>query len=127
MLIETSQTNEKEEIDQQRIYVYQQRIKSLNFAAVVIRSNIVFAIFKLIQFLIRFSSENLTATDRVIIYLYESRNLTIEYSNQSKFNVFQCANNATFANDEAIRKSSNNFFFNYIKVRLTDEQLNKSR
>jgi hypothetical protein len=46
--------NEKakhENLNSQRIYVFQQRVKSLNFATVIFRLDIIFVTAKLVQFL----------------------------------------------------------------------------
>ncbi len=94
----------------QRIYVFQQRMKSLNFAAIIFRSNIVFAIAKHAQFLKNSNSNHLAIANRMIIYLNDIKNLIIEFSrNFSK--IFLCANDVAFANDELIKKSSDDYFF----------------
>jgi hypothetical protein len=46
----------------------------------------------------------------MIIYLNDIKNLIIEFSrNFSK--IFLCANDVAFANDELIKKSSDDYFF----------------
>ncbi len=100
----------QKKLDSQRIYVFQQRIKSLNFVVVIFRFDIIFAIAKLVQFLKNSNSDHLVAVDRMISYLNETKNLTIEYSNRIA-DILLCANDATFADDELIRKSSNDYLF----------------
>ncbi len=95
----------------QLIYAYQQQIESLNFAAVISRSDIAFAIAKLTQFLQTSHSNHLSATDRVIFYLYEIRNLVIEYSDKRSTNILLCVSDATFADDETTRKNFDEYLF----------------
>ncbi len=114
LLAEISRINEKtENLDQsnsQRVYVFQQRIESLNFAAVISRSDIVFATAKLAQFLKNFDSNHVMIANRIIAYLNDIKNFVIEFSeNFSK--IFLCASDAAFADDELIKKSSNDYLF----------------
>ncbi len=95
----------------QLVYAYQQRIESLNFAAIISCSDIVFVIFKLIQYLQAFISNHLAAVDRVISYLNKTKNLAIEYLNTQIIDILLCANDAAFANDETICKSFDDYFF----------------
>jgi hypothetical protein len=95
----------------QLIYAYQQRIESLNFATVISRSDIAFVIAKLTQFVQTSHSNHFSAIDRIISYLYEIRNLVIEYSDKRSTNILLCVSNATFADDEAIRKSFDEYLF----------------
>jgi hypothetical protein len=96
--------------DSQRIYVFQQRMRSLNFAAVISRSNIVFATAKLAQFLKNSNSNHLAIANRMIAYLNDTRNLIIEFS-ENFTEIFLCASDAAFADDELIRKSSDGYLF----------------
>jgi actin-related protein len=50
LLIFTKAMNAKK-TNSQLVYAYQQRVESLNFAAVIFRSDIAFVTFKLIQYL----------------------------------------------------------------------------
>jgi hypothetical protein len=105
--------NEKakhENSNSQRIYVFQQRVKSLNFAAVIFRSNIVFATAKLAQFLKNSNSNHVVIANRVIAYLNDIKNFVIKFSEKSS-EIFLCASDAAFADDELIRKNSNDYLF----------------
>jgi hypothetical protein len=83
---------------------------SLNFAAVIFRSNIVFVTAKLVQFLKNSNSNHLAIAKRVITYLNDIRNLIIEFwRNFSE--IFLCANDVAFADDELIKKSSDDYLF----------------
>ncbi len=109
-----SRINEKAEnsnqLNSQRIYVFQQRMRFLNFAAIISRSNIVFSTAKLVQFLKNSNSNHVTIANRVIAYLNDIKNLIIEFSEKCS-KIFLCASDAAFADDELIRKSSNDYLF----------------
>jgi hypothetical protein len=47
----------------------------------------------------------------MISYLYEIKSFVIEYFDKRLTNILLCVNDATFANDEAIRQSFNEYFF----------------
>jgi hypothetical protein len=94
----------------QRVYVFQQRMRSLNFAAVIFRSDIVFATAKLAQFLKNSNSNHLAIANRMIVYLNDIKNLIIEFS-ENFSEIFLCASDVAFADDELIRKSSDDYLF----------------
>jgi hypothetical protein len=106
-----SQINEiAKNSNSQRIFVFQQRMRSLNFAAVIFRFDIVFATAKLVQFLKNSNSNHVVIANRMIAYLNDIKNFVIEFS--EKFSkIFLCASDAAFADDELIRKSSNDYLF----------------
>ncbi len=110
-LIDCSQINEKQKADTQRIFAFQQKMRSLNFAVITIKSDAAFVISKLAQYLHNSFLNHMIAADRVIFYLYSIKNLTIEYFEIRIFEIFLCASDAVFADDEAIRKSSNDYLF----------------
>lgn len=105
----------KEEMtsNNQAIYAYQQRVRLLNFATVIIKPDIAYATFRLFQYLKNPSLKHITAADQVIAYLYSIKNFVIKYSGISIFNinVFTCASDAAFENDDAIRRNSDSFLF----------------
>jgi hypothetical protein len=110
-LAEISRINENSnQSNSQRIYVFQQKMRSLNFAAVIFRSNIVFATAKLVQFLKNSNSNHLAIANRVIVYLNDIRNLIIEFS-ENFSEIFLCASDVAFADDELIKKSSDDYLF----------------
>ncbi len=106
-----SRINEIEEnSNSQRIYVFQQRMKSLNFAIVIFKSNIIFVITQFTQFLKNSNSNHVTIANRVIVYVNDIKNFVIEFSKNSS-EIFLCANDVAFADDELIKKNLNNYFF----------------
>ncbi len=94
----------QKKFDALRVYVFQQRVKFFNFVVVISRLDIIFAITKLAQFLKKSNFDHLAATNSVIAYLNETKNLAIEYSSQIA-NILLCANDVAFADDKLIRKS----------------------
>jgi hypothetical protein len=113
LLAKIFQINEKakhENSNSQRIYVFQQRMNSLNFAAVIFRSDIVFVTAKLAQFLKNSNSNHVMIANKMIVYLNDIKNFVIEFS--EKFSeIFLYASDVAFADDELIRKSSNDYLF----------------
>ncbi len=103
-------TENSDQSNSQRVYVFQQRIKSLNFAAVISRSDIVFATAKLVQFLKNLDSNHVMIANRIIAYLNDIKNFVIEFSENSS-EIFLCASDVAFADDELIRKNSDDYFF----------------
>jgi hypothetical protein len=105
--------NEKakhENSNSQRVYISQQRVRSLNFAAIIFKLDIVFAIAKLVQFLKNSNSNHVMIANKMIAYLNDIRNFVIEFS--KKFSkIFLCASDVAFADDELIRKSSDDYLF----------------
>jgi hypothetical protein len=105
--------NEKakhENSNSQRVYVFQQRMRSLNFAAIIFRSDIIFVTAKLAQLLKNSNSNHVMIANRMIVYFNDTRNLIIEYS-ENFTEIFLCASDAAFADDERIRKSSDDYLF----------------
>jgi hypothetical protein len=93
-----------------QIMAYQQRIGSLIYPAIITRPDVAFAVSILSQFNQNPSPQHTMEADRVIAYLYHSRYLALEYSNeQPRQEVFQAASDASFADDQETRKSSQGF------------------
>jgi hypothetical protein len=109
----------------QLIYAYQQRIKSLNFAAVISRFDVAFVTIKLTQFLQISHSNYLSTVDRMISYLYKIKNLAIEYFDKRSTNILLCVSDTTFANDETIRRSFDEYLFQLYDDLIDWELLNK--
>jgi hypothetical protein len=113
LLAKILRINEKakhENSNPQRVYVFQQKMRSLNFAAIIFRLDIVFATAKLAQFLKNSNSNHVVIANRMIAYLNDIKNFVIEFSKKSS-EIFLCASDAAFADDELIRKSSNDYLF----------------
>ena len=92
----------------QQTLVYQQRIDFINFAAVIIKSDIAFAAFKLSKFLINSSFQHLKAVNKMLKYLVHIRSYEIVFNVQViNINcIFFESSDASFADDI---KTSYNF------------------
>jgi hypothetical protein len=125
-ILRINEKTKHENSNSQRVYVFQQRMRSLNFITIIFRLDIVFATAKLVQFLENSNSNHVMIANRMIAYLNDIKNFVIEFS--EKFSdIFLCANDAAFADDELIKKSSNDYFSSCIMISLIDVQLNKSQ
>ena len=47
----------------------------------------------------------------MIFYLFRTKNFVIKYFEKLNFNIFNCASDAVFENDEMIRKNSDDYLF----------------
>jgi hypothetical protein len=68
-----------EEIDQQRMHEYRQKVNSICYSATMIRSNIAKTASKLIEFLINSESDHLIAANHCMRYLQNTKYLRIKY------------------------------------------------
>ena len=96
------------EATKQQIFGYQQRIGLLNFAAVILRPDIAFAVSILFSFLTNPSSRYIKLADRVLRYLASTKHLAIEFNPQLKDQhlVFIASSNASYGNDPDTRRST---------------------
>ena len=96
----------------QEIHAYQQRVGSINFAAVITRPDTAFAASRLATFLCNPAPMHLAAADQTISYLYGTRTYAIEYSAPSPGQqIFFCASDAAYADDSETRKSTEGFLY----------------
>jgi Reverse transcriptase (RNA-dependent DNA polymerase) len=93
-----------------RMKEFQQKMGSINFAAVITRPDISFAVSTLSRYLQNPSKHHIKAANRVIAYLYATRFLSLEYDGDSSSDVFMCASDAAFA-DNPDRRSSDGYLF----------------
>ncbi len=70
-----------DEMNQKRIHVYRQKVKSICYSVIITRSNIIKIAFELARHFINFDSKHLKATDHCIRYLHVTKFLIIRYSN----------------------------------------------
>lgn len=85
---------------------YQRKIGSLLFAAVTTRPDIAFATSRLARFLANPSNEHQDAADRVLLYLQETRNRSLNFGQGEGLEV---ASDASFADNTIDRKSSQGY------------------
>jgi hypothetical protein len=70
-----------DEMNQERIHVYRQKMKSICYFVLLIRSNIIKIAFKSTRYFINFDSKHLKTTNHCINHLYVIKFLIIRYSN----------------------------------------------
>jgi hypothetical protein len=118
-----SLTSYIEEVDPIRVHIYRQKVGSICYPAIIIRSNIVKAASKLAEFQINSGPYHLMAADHCIRYLHVIRHLAIKFDasgggeliiqiNQVNSNkqVFETSVDASFANEEE-RRSDEDYTF----------------
>ena len=105
----------KETITLQQIHAYQQRIEFINFAAIITRSNVFFAVSKLSKFFINSSTYHMKQVDKVLRYLTHTKNYVIIFNDQiNNLNtIFLNFSDVSFADDLNIRQSFNDYYFKF--------------
>jgi Reverse transcriptase (RNA-dependent DNA polymerase) len=106
---EISPADEAYEPTKQQILAYQQKIGSINYAAVVSRPDVAFAASKLASFLRKPTAVHQRMAERVLAYLGGTRNLGISYNGGETKEILICASDAAFADHVDTRKSSEGF------------------
>jgi hypothetical protein len=107
-----------EEIDQQRMHEYRQKVGSICYSATMIRSDIAKAASKLAEFLINSESDHLIAANHCMRYLQNTKYLRIKYiasgggelTVAAAKHVFEVIVDASFANEDD-RKSAEEYAF----------------
>ncbi len=109
-----------EEIDQQRMHEYRQKVNSICYSATMIKSNIAKTASKLVEFLINSESHHLIAANHCMRYLQNTKYLRIKYiafdedeltiAAEDKKHVFEAIVDASFANENG-RKSAEKYAF----------------
>jgi len=85
------------------IHIFQVKVGSLLYAAVITRPDIAFAVSRLARFNCNPSPEHQRAADRVLCYLKRTRSLALQFRGADDFEV---ASDASFADNSIDRKSS---------------------
>ncbi len=70
-----------DEMNQERVHVYRQKVKSICYSVIITRSNIIKIASELTRHFINFDSEHLKAANHCIKYLHVIKFLIIRYSN----------------------------------------------
>jgi Reverse transcriptase (RNA-dependent DNA polymerase) len=92
------------------IIQYQKKTGSALFAAITTRPDVAFAVSRLTQFNHNPSEDHHKAIDRVIQYLYSTRDRAIRFGDGAPgVQAFICASDASFADNAADRKSSQGY------------------
>jgi hypothetical protein len=77
-----------DEMNQKRVHVYRQKMKSIYYSVIITRSNIIKIAFELTRHFINSDSKHLKTANHCIKYLHATKFLIIRYSNSKneKFN-----------------------------------------
>ncbi len=70
-----------DDVNQERVHIYRQKVESICYSAIITRSNIVKAASELARHLTNSDSKHLKAADHCIRYLHVIKFLVIRYSN----------------------------------------------
>jgi hypothetical protein len=92
----------------QEIKAYQERVGSILYTAIMIRPDVAFAASQLSHFLTNPDSSHLAAAEQVILYLYRTKHLAIQYGDHDGEQMRICGD-ASFADDTETRRSSNGY------------------
>ena len=99
----------------QEIHAYQQRVGSINFAAVITRADIAHAASKLSEFLTNPSKFHMECADRIIAYLGHTKRYSIHFNphldSSPSSVIFLGSSDASFADDPLTRYSSQGYGF----------------
>ena len=97
----------------QDIHLYQQRIGSVGFAAVVTRPDVSYTASKLSEYLQNPSGAHLDLSKRVIRYLHSTKKTSILFDGLkfSPSSIFQASSDASYANDPDTRRSHQGYVF----------------
>lgn len=93
----------------QEIKIYQEKIGSLLYTAVMIRADVAFSASTLSRFLTNPSLEHQQAADQAIRYLYVNLLYAIRYGGRTATQPLLIASDASFADDLLTRKSSQGY------------------
>jgi len=101
-----------ENMSPQQTCLYQQKVGSILYAAVITRPDVAKTASKLSEFLQNPSPHHHAAADQAISYLYGTKDLVIEFlTDTDKANIFACSSDAAFADDKETRRSSEGYLF----------------
>jgi hypothetical protein len=88
------------------IQLYQRKIGSILFAAISTRPDVAFAVFRLAKFLNNPSPMHQNAVNKMLMYLYNTRHLSLRFRSENRLII---ANNVLFANNTFDRKNLQTF------------------
>lgn len=97
--------------DKQQIHLYQQKVGSVNYAAVVTRPDVARTTQKLSEFLVNPGPDHMQAVDRLLLYLKETKYLALQFGPNIDEPRFQCSSDASYADCESTRKSTEGYLF----------------
>ncbi|KAH6242081.1 hypothetical protein HBI42_243440 [Parastagonospora nodorum] len=96
------------EATKQEVKLYQEKVGSALYTAIMLRPDVAFAVSKLSHYLTNPSQTHMSTIDRVIMYLYRTRWEAIQYGNYDGPDLMICGD-ASFADDSITRRSSHGY------------------
>jgi ribonuclease HI len=94
------------------IHLYQRKVDSILYAAIITRPDIAKTAARLSNFLTNPSPDHIAAANKYIQYLYSSRHLAILFNGRhTEEKAFKVYTDASFADDQQDRKSSQGYLF----------------
>jgi hypothetical protein len=99
-----------------RIEEFSSKLGSAQYATTITRPDAARATAKLAQFLTNPGPQHIDAIDRVIVYLYWTRHLAIEYGLCSGLKSVEFVSDASYG-DNTDRKSSSGYICHYIRTK----------
>jgi hypothetical protein len=101
-----------DEMNQKRIHVYRQKMKSICYFVIIIRSNIIKIAFELTRHFINFDSKHLKTTNHRIKYLHVIKFLIIRYSNSKNEKLNNQISNSNIEKSNKKMSSTSNWKLN---------------
>jgi Reverse transcriptase (RNA-dependent DNA polymerase) len=92
-----------------QVKLYQEKVGSLLYTAIMIRADVAYTASLLSQFLTNPAPEYFTAVDWALRYLFGTRFLAIQYDGESRETQLLIASDASFADDPDTRRSSHGY------------------
>jgi hypothetical protein len=104
-----------DDVNQERVHIYRQKVKSICYFVIITRSNIIKIASELTRHFINFDSKHLKAANHCIKYLHVIKFLIIRYSNSEdeKLNNQISSSNKEKSNKERMRIGSHLFEYFY--------------
>ena len=96
-----------------QILFYQQRIDSINFSAITVKSDTAQAATKLSEFLTNFFQQHQNATDRMLRYLTHTKDYSIifDLETEDSKTIFLKSSDAFYAGDSHIQRNIQEYCF----------------
>ncbi len=121
-----SLTSYSENVDQSRIHVYRQKIESICYSAIIIRSDITKIAFKLTEYFTNSDSYHLIVVDHCIRYMHATRYLTLKFDAlESEKLIVQIENKSKSSNKHVFETSVDAFYANEKNRRLDENYIFK--
>ena len=120
--------SDKKEISDASRTLYQRKVGSLLFAAIAMRPDIAFAVFRLLRFNQRPGKTHHKAADRVFHFLSWTQDYCICYRGETRdVSSFVCASDTSFADNSLDRKISQGYMIKLFGVQSQREPTSRTQ